>query len=54
MDYLSYFLRRAQAARARAAEDPNETHRRAWIEMAELLEGRCLIYMQRQQDRHLN
>jgi hypothetical protein len=45
MDVLSYYLRRASEARIRAAAERNGANRRAWIEMAEIFDGRCLLYL---------
>ena len=54
MDFLSYFLRRARQARNKAETVPGEGNRRAWIEVAEIIEARCLLLMTHEPDRPIN
>ena len=50
MGFMAYYLRRARQAREKAEIEPFEAHRRAWIEMAEIIEARCLLLLSLEQD----
>jgi hypothetical protein len=63
MGFMAYYLRRARRARDRADIEPYEANRRAWIEVAEIIEARCLLFLgqetyllfqSQESDQHLN
>jgi hypothetical protein len=54
MGFMAYYLRRARQARDRADIEPNEVNRRAWIEVAEIIEARCLLLLSQEPGEYLN
>ena len=50
MGFMAYYLRRARQARERAEIEPYDAQRRAWIEVAEIIEARCLLFLSLEQD----
>ena len=54
MDFMSYYLRRARHARERAMIEPNEADQCAWIEIARIIEARCLVLMSQAPDQYIN
>jgi predicted esterase YcpF (UPF0227 family) len=54
MGFMAYYLRRARQARDKAEIEPNDADRRAWIEIAEIMEARCLLFLSQEPDEYLN
>jgi hypothetical protein len=50
MGFMAYYLRRARQARDRAEIEPYDAQRRAWIEVAEIIEARCLLFLSVERD----
>jgi hypothetical protein len=54
MGFMAYYLRRARQARDRADIEPDDADRHAWIEIAEILEARCLLFLSQEPSEYLN
>jgi hypothetical protein len=54
MSFMAYYLRRARRAREKADIEPHDAYRRAWIEIAEIIEARCLLLMSQDTDRYID